>query len=158
MALNPAIISALAAVAGSTVGSIVPVVTTYLTQRSQLQREVFNRHIEQREALYAEFIAQASKLYAHSIGHSLESLDEIVSLYALTDRIRLLASQAVYQASEQIVLRIVRQYGEPNLKPEEIRELALNAKAHPLDEFSLACRSEFEQIMQHGGILRDLEA
>jgi hypothetical protein len=156
MAMNPAVISALAAVGGSSVGAMAPVLTAYIMQRTQVQRDVLNRHIAQREALYSDFITQASKLYADSIGHSLEALDDIVSLYALVDRIRLLASPEVSEAAEQIVLHIVRQYGEPNLTPEQIREHALTEKVNPLGQFSSACRIEFDLLLRHGGISRDI--
>jgi vacuolar-type H+-ATPase subunit B/Vma2 len=155
MPMNPAVISALAAVGGSSVGAMAPVLTAYIVQRGQIQRDVLNRHIAQRETLYSDFITQASRLYADSIGHSLGKLDDVVALYALVDRIRLLASPMVFRAADEMVRRIVRQYGEPNQTPEQIRENALTSKVNPLGEFSSACRKEFDDLLQHGGIPRN---
>src|ERR1700744_52131 len=91
---------ALAAVGGSSVGAMAPVLIAHIAQRGQIQRDVLNRHIAQRETLHSDFITQASRLYADSIGHSLGKLDDVVALYALADRIRLLASPMVFRAAD----------------------------------------------------------
>ena len=146
MPMNPAVISALAAVGGSSVGAMAPVLTAYIVQRGQIQRDVLNRHIAQRETLYSDFITQESRPYADSIGHSLGKLDDVVALYVLVDRIRLLVSRMVFRSADETVRRIVRQYGEPNQTPEQIRENALTSRVNPLREFSSACRKEFDDL------------
>jgi hypothetical protein len=82
--------------------------------------------------------------------HNLENLDELVSLYALVSRIRLLASKPVVRAAEGFVKLIVQHYGDPNLTVEQLRAAALSAKADPLDVFSFACRKELRDILQRG--------
>jgi hypothetical protein len=150
--MDTALTSALAALAGSSLGALTPVLNNYLLQRSTRQRELINREIDQREALYADFIKEASHLYANSVAHSLESLDDLVALYALVSRIRLLASEPVLRAAEEFVKQIVRHYGDPNLTFEEIRAAALAAKSDPLGEFSLACRQELRDILRRGTV------
>ncbi len=148
--MNPAIISALAALGGSSVGALAPVLSNFILQRSVTQRDLLNRQIAQRETLYSDFINEASRIYAKSVTHDLEDLDELVSLYAIVSRIRLMATEPVVHAAEAFVKRIVVHYGEPNLTFEELRSTALSAKGEPLDAFSLACRRELRTILQRG--------
>jgi hypothetical protein len=148
--MNPAIISAMAALGGSAVGALAPVMSNFILQRGATQRELLNRQIAQRETLYSDFINEASRIYAESVTHDLENMNELVSLYALVSRIRLMASEPVVNAAEAFVKLIVAHYGEPNLTVEQIRSSALSAKADPLDVFSLACRKELRMILQRG--------
>ena len=60
--LNPAYISAFAALAGATIGGLTSFATSWLTQRAQLlsaQREAEKAKLE---ALYTDFIAEAARL------------------------------------------------------------------------------------------------
>jgi hypothetical protein len=148
--MNPAIISALAALGGSAVGALAPIWSNFILQRSVTQRDLLNKQISQRETLYSDFINEASRSYATSMTHNLENMDELVSLYALVSRIRLLATEPVVRSAEAFVKLIVMHYGEPNLTVEEMRAAALSAKVDPLDVFSIACRKELRMILQQG--------
>jgi hypothetical protein len=151
MPMNPAIINILAALSGIVVGSIAPVLSNYVLQKSVTQRDLLNRQLAQREALYSDFIKEASRLYADAMIHELNDLNDIVALYALVSRIRLLATDPVVTAAEDFVKLIVKHYGDPNLTLEEIRTAALSEKADPLDVFSFACRKELRDILKRGG-------
>lgn len=148
--MNTTIIGALAALCGSSIGAMAPVLSSYVLQRSVAQRELSNREIGLRETLYADFIKEASRIYLVSVTHALEDLNDLVALYALVSRIRLFASEPVMCAAEDLVKRIVERYGNPNLTAEQIRAAALSAKADPLDVFSYACRKELRDLLQKG--------
>jgi hypothetical protein len=148
MPMNSAMISILAALSGTAVGSLAPVLSNYVLQRSATERDLLNRQLGQRESLYSDFIKEASRLYADAMIHELDDLNDIVSLYALVSRIRLLASEPVVRAAEDFVKLIVQHYGDPNLTLEEIRTAALSQRADPLDIFSFACRRELRNILQ----------
>ena len=150
MPMNPAVISALAALGGSAVGALAPVWSNYVFQKGLTERDLLNRQLAQREALYADFIKEASRLYAESLIHSLEDLHDLVSLYAHVGRIRLLASTPVVKAAEDFVKLIVRHYGEDNLTVEQMRAAALATRADPLEVFSSTCRKELRDILQKG--------
>jgi hypothetical protein len=128
--INPAIISALAALGGSSVGPLAPILSNYVAQRSLTQRDLLNRQIDQRETLYSDFIKEAARLHANSMTKNLKTLDELVSLHAMVSRIRLVSSEPVLLAAEAFVRRIVRQYGEPNLSVEELRAAVLSANGN----------------------------
>ena len=150
MPMNPAMINILAALSGTAVGSFSPVLSNYVLQKSVTQRDLLNRQLGQREVLYSDFIKEASRLYVDAMIHELNDLNDIVSLYALVSRIRLLATEPVVRAAEDFVKLIVKHYGDPNLTLEEIRTAALSEKAEPLDVFSFACRKELRDILKRG--------
>ena len=135
---------------GTAVGSLAPVLSNYVLQRSVTQRDLLNRQLGQREVLHSDFIKEASRLYADAMIYELDDLNALVSLYALVSRIRLLASEPIVRAAEDFVKRIVQHYGDPNLTVEQMRTGALSQKADPLDVFSSACRKELRDILQRG--------
>jgi len=150
--VNQAIISAMAALGGSSVGALAPILSNFILQRSVTQRDLLNRQISQRETLYSDFINEASRIYAKSVTRDLEDMDELVTLYAFVSRIRLMATEPVVHAAEAFVRRIVSRYGEPNLTVEQLRSAALAAKGEPLDIFSMACRKELRAILKRGAL------
>lgn len=142
------IIGALAVLAGSSVGALGPVLSNYVLQRSQTQHDLLNRQITQRETLYSEFIKEASRIYAKSLTTHLGGFEDLVALYALVSRIRLLASEPVLVAAEGLVRRVVLHYGEADLTLEQVRVSALSAETDPLAGFSVACRNELCDILE----------
>ena len=67
-------------------------------------------------------------------------------LYALTNRVRLTASQPVLAEAEHLLSRITDQYFSRNLTVEEMRQLAHSEDADPLKAFGEACRVELKSI------------
>ena len=142
--------SVLAALGGSIIGASTPVFSNFILQRSLTQRELTNREIGQREDLYSEFIRQGTTCYAKALSQSLESIDEIVSMYALVNRIRLFASSSVLEASEAFVKKLVERYGEKNMSIDQIKSVALEQHADPLNDFALKCRAELREVYERG--------
>ena len=70
--MDAAIITALAAVSGSIVGGLASFATTYFTQRNQAHRDFLSRDVAHREELYAQFIKEATNLYADSLDKTLD--------------------------------------------------------------------------------------
>ena len=142
--------SVLAALSGSVIGASTPVLSNFVLQRSMAQRELTNREIAQREELYSEFIRMGTGCYAKALSQSLENIDEIVAMYALVNRIRLFASSSVLEAAEAFVKRLVAKYGEKNMTIEQIKSVALEQHADPLNDFALKCRSELREVYARG--------
>lgn len=139
----------LAALGGSVIGAATPVLSNFVLQRSVTQRELTNREIAQREELYSEFMRQGTASYANALSQSLRGIDEIVSMYALVNRIRLFASEDVLKAAEAFVKRLVETYGENNMSIEQIKTAALEQHVDPLNEFALKCRAELHKVYAH---------
>ena len=142
--------SVLAALSGSVIGATTPVLSNFVLQRSVAQRELTNREIAQREELYSEFIRQGTSCYARALSQSLESIDEIVAMYALVNRIRLFASRSVLEAAEAFVKKLVATYSEKNLTIEQIKLVALEQHADPMNDFALKCRAELREVYTRG--------
>src|SRR5258708_20318822 len=148
--MDSTLTSVLAALSGSVIGASTPVLSNFVLERSVAQRELTNRGSAQREELYSEFIRQGTGCYAKALSQSLESIDEIVAMYALVNRIRLFASSSVLEAAEAFVKKLVAKYGEKNMTIDQIESVALEAHVNPLNDFALKCRSELREIYARG--------
>jgi hypothetical protein len=146
--MDPTIVSALAAVLGSLVGGSGTIATAWITHRFQARRELISTAVLRKEDLYAEFIAETSKLIIDSLDHNLDQPTKLFQVYALLNRIRLSSSEAVVAAAQRSIQSIVEQYSSPNISADELRTLVLS-HAEALDllkEFSEACRVEIKAL------------
>jgi hypothetical protein len=105
--------------------------------------------MRKREKLYGEFIGECAKLLIDAFTHTLEEPEKLLALYALTNRIRLTASQPVLAEAERLLSHITDQYFSRNLTVEEMRQLAHSAGADPLQPFGEACRAELRSMRTH---------
>jgi hypothetical protein len=149
MQIDSSIVSALSAVFGSIVGASATIATTWFTQKTQSRREYLETEVRKREQLYADFIAECSKLAIDSVDHNLDNPEKLIQVYALHNRIRLISSDAVDRAARQTIAQIVAQYFKPNLTKDELRRVALSDGEDPLRPFSDVCRAEL-RAMQRG--------
>jgi len=149
--IDPAAMSALAVFGGASVGSLSPVLSNYVLQRRVARRDLINREIAERQKLYSDFISESARLHADAMTKNIFDLNELVSLYALTSRIRLVSPDDVVHAAEEIVRNIVRRYGEINVSLEDLREAALATKADPLKQFSTTCRKDLQRLARLAG-------
>jgi hypothetical protein len=138
--------SVLAALGGSLIGASAPILSNFVLARSVTQREMTNREIAQREELYSEFIRQGTGCYAKALSQSLDTIDEIVTMYALMNRIRLFASSSVLEAADAFVKKLLERYGEKNMSIDQIKSVALEQHVDPLNEFAFKCRSELREV------------
>jgi hypothetical protein len=139
-------ITAMAAALGSLVGAAASIVTTWIAQRTQTIRAHTKWKLHEREALYGEFITEASRLAVDAMVHSLERPEQFVTLYGLLNRIRLLSGEEVLARSEACCRQIADLYWKPNMTPEEIRAAVESNQLDPLKDFSTACRAELLEI------------
>jgi hypothetical protein len=144
--MDRAVLSALSAILGSLVGASATIATAWLTQRTQGRRSFVEAEINKREILYGEFIAEGSKLLIESIDHKLDDPERFYSLYAVLNRIRLVASDEVLAVADRTATRIIEQYFRPNLSPEEVRQLMLTRPDDPLKDFGEVCRLELRRL------------
>ena|SRR6266850_953561 len=137
-------LSAMSALLGSVVGASASVATTWIGQKYSSHQERVRESAHQRELLYGEFIAEATRLQIDSFGHQLESGQTAVKIVSVVNRIRLVASDAVIAAAERCVDEIIESYFSPNLTLAELHERQPWRKRDPLKEFSQACRREMK--------------
>jgi hypothetical protein len=122
--MDPAIVSAMAAVLGSLVGGTATIATAWVTQRTLSKRELIQAEIRRRETLYGEFVSECAKILVDAFTHTLDKPEKLLPVYALINRIRLSSSPAVLSEAEHLLTRITEQYFARNLTVEELRELA----------------------------------
>jgi hypothetical protein len=148
--MDSTIITAVAAAGGSLVGSATTAVSTWITQHAQTVHAEREGKLRDCEALYGDFITEASRLTVEALGHSLERPDTFVKLYGITGRIRLVATDPVLAAAEACIRQIIDLYAKPNLTVEQIRLAFERDRLDPIRDFSIACRKELLEVAGGG--------
>ncbi len=145
--MNNAIVPALTGIFGSLLGGSASVATAWVTQRTSNKRKEFRAELTRRETLYGQFINECSARALDSFENTLDKSERLLSIYALLNRIRLCASDAVLAAAEGALAAITEQYFRPNLSLEQMRALIRDGtNADPLKAFAEACRAELRSI------------
>jgi hypothetical protein len=144
--MNPAYLPALAALAGSATGGLTSFASTWLTLRRQGHATRLSRDRARREKLYKQFIDEASKLYVDALVHDQPEVSELVRVYALISRMRVVSSPAVVEKAEAVVRMIVDTYFAPNKTFPELRKLIDSDAIDPLRTFSEECRAELQAL------------
>jgi hypothetical protein len=141
-------IAAAAAVLGSAVGAAATIGTTWITQRTQTARSKTEAKLRAREALYGEFITEASRLTVDAFTNQLGQPATFVTLYGILGRIRLVADDPVLASAEACCQQIVHLYAQPNMTIDQIRAAFEDGRLDPIRVFSIACRAELHAIAQ----------
>ena len=143
--MDPATITAVSALAGSAIGALASVATSWLTQHRQNRMQRLEQEASRRERLFGEFIDQASRAYADGIVQ--ERLDDpakLVPMYTAISKLRLFAMPGTIGAAEAVLEHVVTTY--------ETTSSALEARnsrvaAHDiLRAFAEACRAELTSV------------
>jgi hypothetical protein len=135
-------ISTLSALAGSAIGAFASVGTTWLTQVTQTRASQRLQDRGRREALYGEFICEASKLFADAFENQLDDPAKLVRLYAIVNTIRLFGRPRTLEAAERVINDIGAAYFAPNKDLRLFANIARDSDLDPLCAFSNACREE----------------
>ena len=93
--MNSAIFPAVAVLAGSAVGALASVTTTWLTLTVRDRTDRRTRELTRKEHVYGQFIDEASRLFTDALSHDLDDASKLVSLYATVSKLRLFASPLV---------------------------------------------------------------
>ena len=141
--MDPAYLSAIAALAGSSIGGLTSLTASWLTNHVQFgaQQQAANRN--RREDLYKSFIEEAAKWYADAFEHDQAQVSNLVNLYALVSRMRVLSSPQVIESADRVVGTIIETYLSPNKTFRQVTEILENHAKNPLRDFGNACRAEF---------------
>jgi|RhiMethySRZTD1v2_1073278.scaffolds.fasta_scaffold1179768_1 hypothetical protein len=143
--LDTTLIAAAAAGLGSMLVGAASIITTWLGHRTQAHRAHAEWRQREREALYKEFITEASCLAVDALTNSIGRQDLIIKLYGVLSRIRLVSGQGVMREGEACCRRIIEVYGQPNLTTDDLRMAVAAGRVDeidPLRAFSNACRHE----------------
>ena len=68
-------------------------------------------------------------------------------MYSLTGRIRLISTEAVLIAAENVDEDIIEAYNRPPMTVQEVHNIATERRIDPLREFTQACRAERQSML-----------
>jgi hypothetical protein len=140
--MDPAYFSAFAALAGSMIGGLTSLTASWLTQHVQFSAQQRASDLKRRQELYNNFIEEASRWYADAFVHNEAEVANLVNLYALVSRMRVLSSPRIVKNADRVVRVIIQTYLAPNKTFRDVEEILDNDAMNPLREFSNACREE----------------
>lgn len=146
--MDNSILPALSAILGTTVGGLITFLTTFFNQRFAVRRDILARDVANREQLYSEFLKEVGNLYFDSINRTLNDASQqssLIAMYSLVGRIRMISSEAVLTAAEQVAEDIVESYKRPPTTFEEFQQLW--GTSDPWHKFTNACRMERESML-----------
>ena len=92
---DAAYLSALSALAGSLVGGLTSGITTWLSVVNQARSGRLAHELSQRDELYRDFIVAASKIYGDAMLTNDPQMQDLVALYAMISRMRILSSPTI---------------------------------------------------------------
>ena len=144
--MSPTLLSALAALAGALIGGVASLGSSWLTQ--SIEQRARNREHDRarREALFTDFINEASRLYGDALSHEKDDVLDMVQLYAILGRIRLISCERVVTSAEKTMDAIIDSYLAPNKTLHELRTMMIEGKMDFLVEFSDAARYELDAV------------
>jgi len=143
--MDQAYFSAIAALAGSAIGGLTSLATSWLTQRAQFRAQQVGLDLGKRETLYRDFIEEASKLYTDAYEHDQADTSKLVRLYAMVSRMRILSSSTIIDSADRVCRVIIDTYLAPNKSFRDLPEFMDHKTMDPLREFSNACREELQR-------------
>jgi hypothetical protein len=129
--MNASVISALAALAGVTIGGLTSVLASWLSQHAQAKAQWLAQDKLRRQELYKKFIESASKCNIHALQHDEPDIPALVELYVKISRMRILSSPKVVESAETVARRIIDTYLVPNKTFLELREMTNSGSDRP---------------------------
>jgi hypothetical protein len=144
--MDTSTISVISGLVGTLLGGSASVATAWVTQRTFNKRELIRVEMGKRETLYGDFIGECSRLLVDALTHELEKPETLLPAYALLNRIRLCASEAVLSEGERLLRRITDQYFSNNLTLDNVHSIMRSNDADPLLAFGEACRAELRSM------------
>ena len=139
-------LSALAGLAGASIGGFTSFAASWLTQQAQATMQNLTRSNTEREALYRQFIEEASVLHVDALMHDTADVPKLIGLYSLISSMRLLSTPRVVATAEELALTIIDTYAQPNKTLPEVRDMMEDGSVDPLKAFSGVCREELRAL------------
>jgi hypothetical protein len=141
--MDVAYVSALSALAGSVIGGLTSGFTTWLSQRAQAKAGQLAHNMSRREDLFADFIVAASKTYGEALMTNEPQIQELVALYAMISRMRILCLGRTVACAEKVMLATTNAYAAPNKTMPELQQMMKSGMGiDPLKDFAEAARDD----------------
>ncbi len=108
--MDTAYLTALSALAGSVVGGLTTGITTWISLRSSARTGRLAAELVRRQELFRDFIIAASKAYGHALISEQPQVQEIIELYAMISRMRILCSPELVACADRIMRLTIDTY------------------------------------------------
>lgn len=144
--MDSGILSTISALAGTLIGAVSSLGTTWMSDLSRQRSEKIAAEILKREKVYGRFMDELAMLYAEALKTVGIDYDRLTKAYALNGRITLHGSKEVSDAATNALRYIVDLAIGPPRSPEEMRQLMEQPEADVIGTFAQACRKELERI------------
>jgi hypothetical protein len=144
--MDAAYLSAISALAGSLIGSLSSLTASWLGNQIQFKTQERAAELHNRQQLFRDFIAEASKWYADAFEHDDPKVSNLVNLYTLVSRMRIMSSPTVVASADRVIRTIIQAYLSPNKSFRDVFQVLDNAAMDPLREFSDSCRVELDAL------------
>jgi hypothetical protein len=144
--MDTAYLSTIAALAGTVLGALGSMATTWLAATVQERGRRAAQAIARRENLYGEFIEECSKVFSDALVHKLDNISKLVHLYALVSKLRLFAPPKVIATADEVMRRILQTYEGPE---RDFHALVKEIDMQELDillMFSESCRRDLDDM------------
>ena len=141
--MDTATISAISALAGTALGGLTSGLTSLLNAHAQARADQIAHNLARRQDLVRDFVVAASKTYGEAMMSNEPNLQEIVGLYSMVSRMRVLGMPRSVECAEKMMKAVIEAYFAPNRTLRDLHEMIKNgANVDPLREFSEAARDE----------------
>jgi len=144
--MDTAYISAIAALSGSAIGGLTSLAASWVSQDAQARAQRLIQDKNRRQELYKAFIEEASRLYGNALVTNEVEIADLVTLYAMVSRMRVISGLPVVKAADAVVVLILDTYFKPNRTIPELRDTMKGEHLDPLRNFSDACRDDLRQF------------
>ena len=142
--MNAGYDTALAALAGATLGGLTSFASSWTTLHAQMKAQRLASSKSTRQELYKQFIDEASRTYVDALVHDKLDMSSLVGIYSLISRMRVLSSRKVIESAANIARLITDTYFQPNKTLFELQAMIHDGGVDPLRDFSDVCRNELE--------------
>jgi hypothetical protein len=143
--MDSAYISALAALAGSSIGAFATFATTWLNQSYQNRIKRHANERGRRERLFGEFINEAASAYTESMANKLEDPSRLINLYSLKSRISLFSNEGIVEEADKVIQTILNRYFQENVTYREMSP-SIASEFDLLRDFTKACKKEMMEF------------
>lgn len=140
-------IMGLSALTGSIIGGLISGIAKWVSVRSQARANRLADDIARRKELFQDFIAAASKTYGSALTNNEPQVGELVQLYALISRMRIVCSPELVVCADGVLCLILDTYFAPNRTIRELHELIKSGSGlDPLKEIADLARHELQRL------------
>jgi hypothetical protein len=144
--MDSGILSTISALAGTAIGAVSSLGTTWITTKSQTRAAQIAAERAKREDLYGRYMDELARLYSSALNNVGVDYERLTTAYALSGRISLYATQPVADAADSAIRFIVDVALGPMRTHEEMRTMMDQASANVIGVFAKACRDELQAI------------